>query len=184
MQESAVIDFARLVAAIGILLITGVDSHADREPNVLQSVFTGVSESDCRSIERLETTTGFYDAVNAASIQRCPAPQDYALFIVDDGDRTWYVVGSAGENFSLEDDIVYGEHSGNFPQVGIRGKFEWLVDSRDTVAGLIFRVSSSRSSEGQTGDISNLFSYQLLDGRPKFVGVSLDNQKARELIVQ
>lgn len=146
------------------------------------SLYTSIAEEDCaRSPEVLLEGETIRPAEGEA-LFRCPGPPGHALYIFDDGTRSWYALEREGEVHSLKNDIIQDFRYGQFPNVPTSGVVEWRTTDGESIAGLIFRISYQEQLESGLAPASVLFVYNLQDDMPHFVGSVESNDEARRLL--
>ncbi len=141
------------------------------------SVYSPVSEQDCRPLPALEIDRRIVSGKGGFVFECFGAPEGFRLYLIESDPRSWYVIEHRGERHSLERMIFDDGARGNFPNVGQGGKVEWVL-ADGAVKGMIFRVSY-QEIDGTDG-FSELFSISLENRVPKLKGVSKGNEEARQ----
>jgi hypothetical protein len=143
------------------------------------SVYTSITEKDCSAISRLTIGGKTVQSAGQESVHKCEGPPGHALYIIDDGTRSWYALERHGRVHSLENNIVHEFRHGDFPNVPGTGRVEWLTTMPNQIVGLIkYQRQSNRGLE----PASVLFAYNLQSEAPEFLGASETNVEARFLV--
>lgn len=148
----------------------------------LQTVYSSIAEEDCAPRERLTIGARLVQTSSDGAIFACEGPPGHRLYIVDDGTRSWYALERNGRVRSLENDIIYTFHHGNFPNVPTTGLVEWAKGPSGSVVGLIFRIAYQRQTSSGVEAASTLFVYNLEGDEPHFLGNADSNVEARRLL--
>lgn len=116
--------------------------------------------------------------------QECQAPKDFGLFIVSSNERSWIDLMWHDAMWSTEEQIVYKNQFGYFPNIRGGGIVEWRLEDGKPI-GLIFRVVAQdpkrMSSPLGQSNTSRLFVISFHDDAVCWRGVTGSNEVAREL---
>ena len=145
------------------------------------SIYSTVDEKKCKQIDML-ITDRILESAKGENVFFCGGVNGFYLFLIDDGTRSWYALQKDGCITSFEEEIIYKNSIGNFPNVGVNDKVEWRVDKDGKVIGLIFRVFyQTMLKSGKHQSTSRLFVVDLRD-MPKVIGIVKKNLSAHRLI--
>lgn len=158
-------------------------SCSSEKPVELKSEFTSVNTEKCISIDTLQAEQQNI-AKGAEVVFECDGAENYKLYLIDDGTRSWYVMKHEDALTSFEEDIVYNSTPGDFPNVGVIDEVEWLIDSDGVTSGLIFDISY-QVNDDKTGKFRSISRYAAVNLRsitPVIVGLVEDRKQAKELL--
>lgn len=163
---------------LGLLAAVACHSPPQSPADTYRVYPTSVAVADCIELDDESRRSDPVFRLGAA-VFRCPGPEPYAIFIVDDGTRSWYVLDRRGTRQSLEQDIVYRDAVGDFANVGARGSIEWLLDPQNHPAGLVFAIHYQGAQVNDKGFrvLERYMSYALTDHGA--VPISLERTIAR-----
>ena len=169
-------------SAVGAALVALFTAVPTSVWSATSSIYTSIAEEDCaRGAELVVEGQAIRPAAGEA-LFKCSGPPGHALFIFDDGARSWYALEREGQVHSLKQDMIQEFRYGQFPNVPTSGVVEWRTVGTGEVAGLIFRISFQKQSESGVEPNSVLFVYNLQHEKPAFVGAAETNEEARELL--
>src|SRR3989339_811011 len=162
-----------------LLCLAAPAGHAEnRRPT---SVYTSVKPTDCHVPPPPLVTA--YEARGLA-VRECQAPKGWRLFVVSTDECSWLELSRDGLLWSTEEQVVYRNNFGNFPNLGA-DKVEWCLSASGSPIALIFRISAQSPTPPDNATVikslSKLFVIRLDDGTPQFCGVVQTNKEAREL---
>lgn len=145
--------------------------------------FTSVDVRDCRELSDAEIKQHALLRLGQA-VFHCPGPAQYSIFLVDDGTRSWYVIDRNGRQYSLEKDIIYGQTAGHFPNVGVQGQIEWLLDAQKTPVGIVFSVDYQvdQADNGRMQSVQRYLAYSLAAREPVLVCLEAVRARSRHLL--
>jgi hypothetical protein len=134
--------------------------------DVYHSLETSVEEKVCHKVEELQVDRLLQSKLGEY-ILACPAPKGYILYLIDDGTRSWYVIEHKQRKVSLEEEIVYKNQLGNFPNVGVEQRVKWEVGPDGLVQRFMYSVTYVRLDEnGRHHSFSQKFSADIRGVKP------------------
>jgi hypothetical protein len=167
-----------LFCVISLCLASPASPEENRPP---ESFYTSISPVNCHI--PAPPVVNAYE-VRGLTVQECPAPKGWRLFIASTDERSWPELSNDAHLWSTEEQVVYRNDFGNFPNLGA-DMVEWRVSASGRPCALIFRISAQApvppDSASITKTLSKLFVIRLADGTPRFCGVVQTNREAREL---
>jgi hypothetical protein len=174
----------RRLIAISAVSISAALSYAGLakspdEGSAPQPVYTSVKTSDCRNPPA--SLSQSFDG-RGLTAQQCRGIDGWTVFAVSSDERSWLELDRGGQLWTTEDQVVYQNDFGNFPNLGA-DKIEWRV-RRGVPYAVIFRIAAQDQSRlGPSGapTISRLFVVQLAADGPRFCGIAKTNDEARKL---
>ena len=118
------------------------------------------------------------------AVFHCPGPARYSIFMVDDGTRSWYVIDRDGHQYSLEKDIIYGQTAGYFPNVGVQGQIEWLLDAQKIPVGIVFSVDYQvdQADNRRMQSVQRYLAYSLTTQEPVLICQEAIRTESRHLL--
>lgn len=145
------------------------------------SIYTSLKEEECHVPSSVISAA--YDA-EGTTVQECPAPKGWRLFIVSSDERSWADIGRGASLWSTERAVVHDNSFGLFPNIG-GAVAEWMVTGGGSPSSLIFRIAAQDPNlpvaGGEVRRISRLLVIDLQDKEPTFCGLAKTNQEARDL---
>lgn len=172
-----------LLGIIFYLVFSLQISCTSEKPVEITSEFTSVNTEKCISIDLLQAEQQNI-AKGAEAVFECNGAQNYKLYLIDDGTRSWYVLKKADAMTSFEEDIIYKNTPGNFPNVGVDDKVEWIIGPEKIVSGLIFDVVYQVNDEetGRFTSISRYIAVNLRGVTPVVMGLTENQEQAKKLL--
>jgi hypothetical protein len=157
---------------VALLLFSGCDPAVSGE----ESVYTSVKSGECKSLTKI--AAGSFEA-RGLTAEECDGVKGWRVFVVSSDARSWLEFGRDSNLWSSEEQVVYKNEFGNFPNIGAE-KIEWRLDGNGNPVAVIFRIAAQDPQ--QTGrNLSRLFVVGFQDQAPYFCGTAKDNQAARAL---
>jgi len=141
-----------------------------------KSHYTSINYADCKKLS--DKRAEFYAKRDLGALE-CPGFKNWRVFSVSADRNSWLELVSDKQTWSTEEQVVYKNDFGHFPNLGSK-KIEWRVDHNGDPFALIFRVSV-QNPKNIHKDISRLFVLRLKDNTAAFCGVAKTNQQARKL---
>jgi hypothetical protein len=145
------------------------------------SVYTSIRQGDCK--DPTDALARAY-AARGLTVEECRGTAEYQIFLVSSDANSWLDVRWDHSVLSLEEDIVYQNKFGLFPNVGGSDRIEWRFDDSAHVIALIFRVvaQNPQLTEAHGGsNLSRLFVVRLKPSGGCLLGVVETNEAARTL---
>lgn len=145
------------------------------------SQYTSIKHSDCST-----PSSDMVSAFEARGLEakECSGPKDWRLFVVSSGERSWVEIVRGYSLWSTEDEVVYRNELGYFPNLGAE-RVEWRIMKSGSPTALIFRITAQNPNHIQTGSgpeyVSRLFVIGLANGVPRLCGIAKTNVEALAL---
>lgn len=159
------------------LCLVGNWTSADEQS--LESLYTSIKSTTCSKPP--SSIAAAYDA-RGLSAQECPAPKGWRLFVVSSDERSWLEIARDHSLWSAEEEVVYRNEFGHFPNLGAE-RVEWRTTKSGVLSALIFRISAQDPNRPASGpgamNLSRLFVIGLASRTPRFCGTAKTNQEAR-----
>lgn len=133
----------------------------------IQSHYTSIQESDCK--KPADAVVALYDK-RGLSVQECPGTGAWKVFFVSSDARSWLDISSGNQFWSTEQQVVYKNEFGNFPNVGDE-KLEWRTIVGGKPVGLIFKIIVQDQNDANKSQ-SRLFVLKLGENTAMFCGVA------------
>jgi hypothetical protein len=149
-----------------------------------RSVYTSIARDSCspppEGVARTYSDRGL-------GVEECEGRGGYRLYLVSSDANSWVDLGRDGHILSLEEDVVYRNPVGLFPNVGGSERVEWRLDRAGAVRALVFRVTAQdpelrelREPRG-AATRSRLFVVRLSPAGGCLLGSVASNDQARAL---
>ena len=168
---------ARGLLFLGVLLCACSTSVGEAG----HSVYTSIRQGDCKApTDALAKTY----AARGLTVEECQGAAEYRVFLVSSDANSWLDVRWDHTVLSLEEDIVYRNKFGLFPNVGGSDRLEWRFDDSAHRVALIVRVvaQSPQLTDAHGGsNLSRLFVVRLQPSGGCLLGVVETNEAARAL---
>lgn len=142
-----------------------------------EGLYISVKSGDCRKPSTAITV--FYES-RGLTAEECVAARGWRLFFVSSDERSWPELARDTTLWSSEEQVVYKNDFGHFPNIGAE-RVEWRMSDAGVPTALIFRIAAQDPQH--TGkNLSRLFVLGFRDQTPYFCGVAKTNQEARKLV--
>lgn len=149
-----------------------------------RALYTSIKAADCT--EPSPPLAAAFEA-RGLSAQECPGANGWRLFVASSDERSWLELARGPSLWSSENEVVYRNTFGEFPNVGAE-KVEWQLDDQGRPHYLIFRIAAQAPAGSEPAErpsrpsrLSRLFVLRLADEGPSFCGAARGNQEARQL---
>lgn len=161
-------------AAICILFSTAELSHGN-------NLYTSIDPDRCWSPEK--QVVARYEA-QGLEVQECKGTKGWKLLIASSDERSWVDLQDGEVIWSTENEVVYNNEFGYFPNIGSR-VVEWIVTPENEPLSLIFRINAQSAKKGAPlyAKVSRLFVISLRHHRPTFCGTASTNEEARSVAI-
>jgi hypothetical protein len=144
-------------------------------------LYTSIKAADCT--DPSPALAASFEA-RGLSAQECPGPDGWRVYVSASDERSWLELAHGPSLWSSENEVVYRNTFGEFPNVGAE-KLEWQLDDKGHAHYLIFRIAAQAPAGSEPAKrpsrLSRLFVLRLTDEAPSFCGVARSNQEARQL---
>lgn len=170
-----------LFTVLIIAMICLVGGMASAGPPLLKSQYTSIKSADCKKVAA-PMAEAFHS--RGLEAEECPAPKGWRLFVVSTNERSWLEIAYERSLWTTEEEVVYNNQFGHFPNIGA-DRIEWRVTKSGTPVALIFRIAAQDPDKPAIGadarTLSRLFVIGLAEGIPRFCGIAKSNQDARNM---
>jgi hypothetical protein len=147
----------------------------------VKSQYTSIAIQDCW-VPPASLKSSF--EARGVSVQECPALEGWRLFVVSSDAHSWIEIAHGSHLWSSEDQVVYRNEFGHFPNLGAE-RVEWRRKQGGIPVALIFRVSAQDPAASATGsgarNVSRLFVIGFQGNNVRFCGTARTNEEARVL---
>ncbi|MEK4034417.1 hypothetical protein WOC76_11800 [Methylocystis sp. IM3] len=167
-----------LLAVLPVMACLAMPGAAFGSSAPFSSLYSSLKK--CQTVESLGLPDRTIRRSDREGVVRCPGQGGFTVYIVDQDPRSWLVLERGGVRAPLQREMVGEFKLGEFPTVSEQGMMEWRLDRRKAVRGFIVRVEYQ--IPGSTEPASALLAFLLENGKPRLLGATTSNEKARALI--
>lgn len=166
----------KLIIIILFILFTGVCYAAEYGENIITSKYTSLKEKDCTRLSNKQSSR--FDNRRLYRSE-CSSQNDWHIFTVIGGERSWLEISYGNSLWSTEDDVVTKDDNrfGHFQSVDFE-RVEWRITKTGKPIALIIPVVA-QDPVNYDRNIFRFFVIKLTNHLPLFCGAAESTKEAR-----